>query len=91
MAIKYIYFKKIYHGYLKPENVLLCLSDESLPIVKIKDMGLSKVVDKTRLSQRSTAVPLRGFVPLSAQTQISCLSCPQRHMGKRQLHKKESN
>ena len=34
---------------MKPENALLCWSDESLPIVKITDMGLSKLVDKTRL------------------------------------------
>ena len=58
MAIKYLHFKKICHRDLKPENVLLCLSDEWLPIVKIKDMGLSKLVDKTRLSQRSMAMPL---------------------------------
>ena len=32
-------------------------------IMKIKDMGLSELVDKTRLSQRSTAMPLRGFAP----------------------------
>ena len=31
--------------------------------MKIKDMGLSEIVDKTRLSQRSTAMPLRGFAP----------------------------
>ena len=62
---------------LKPENVLVCLSDELLPIVKIKNMGLSKLVDKTR----STAMPLRGFAPLSAQIQVSCLTCPQRHTG----------
>ena len=80
-AIKYLHFKKICHRDLKPENVLLCLSDESLPILKIKDMGLSKLVDKTRLSQRSTAMPLRGFALLSAQTQVSCLPCPLRHMG----------
>ena len=62
MAIKYLHFKKIFHRDLKPENVLLCLSDESLPIVKIMDMGLSKLVDKTRLSRRSTAMPLSPSV-----------------------------
>ena len=36
-AIKYMYFKKICHRVLKPENVLLCSLDESLPIVKIMD------------------------------------------------------
>ena len=29
--------------------MLLCWSDESLPIVKITDLGMSKLVDKTRL------------------------------------------
>ena len=76
-----MHFKKICHCDVKPENNQVCLSDKSLPIVKITDMGLSKLVDKTRLSQRSTAVPLRGFAPLSAQTKISRLICPQRHMG----------
>ena len=69
-AIKYKHFKKICHGEMKPENVLLCLSDESLPIVMIKDMGLSKLVDKTRLRQRSTAMPLRGFVPMSVRFHV---------------------
>ena len=86
-GIKYLHFKKICQRNLKPENLLLCMSDESLPIVKIKDIGLSKLVDKTRLSQRSTAMPLRGFAPLSAQTQDSCapnsacvsLICPHWH------------
>ena len=48
-AIKYLHFKKICHKDLKPKNVLLCWSDESLPIVKITDMGMSKLVDKTSL------------------------------------------
>ena len=66
LATKHLHFKNICHKNLKPENMLLCLSDELLPIVKIKDMGLSKLLGKTRLSQGSTAVPLIGFVPLSA-------------------------
>ena len=59
LAIKYLHVKKISHRDLKPEIVLLCLSDELLPIVKIKDVGLSKLVDKTRLSQRSKVMSLR--------------------------------
>ena len=81
LAIKYLHFKKICHRDLKPENVLLCSLDELLPIVKIKEMGMSRLVDNTRLSQRSNAMPLRGLEPLSALTEISCLPFPQRHMG----------
>ena len=81
LEIKYIHFKKICHRDLKVWNMLLCLLEELLPIVKIKGIGLSKLVDKTRLSRRSTTMPLRGFASLSAQTQVSCLTCPQWHTG----------
>ena len=48
-AIKYLHFKKIFHRDPKPENLLLYWSGESLPIVKITDMGMSMLVVKTRL------------------------------------------
>ena len=67
---------KIGHRDLKPDNKQLCLWDKFLPILKILDVGLSKLLEKTRLSQRSLAMPLRGFEPLSVQTQVSCLRCP---------------
>ena len=67
-----MHFKKICHRDVMPENKQLCFSVESQPIVKITDMGLSKLVDKTRLSQKSTAMPSEVFAPLSALTQISC-------------------
>ena len=57
-AIKYMHFKKISHSDLKSENEQLCLVDKSLPTMKITDMGLSKLVDKFRLTQKSTAMPL---------------------------------
>eukprot|EP00092_Neocalanus_flemingeri_P094274 GFUD01119867.1.p1 GENE.GFUD01119867.1~~GFUD01119867.1.p1 ORF type:complete len:515 (-),score=128.52 GFUD01119867.1:119-1663(-) len=44
-AIKYLHAKNICHRDLKPENVLLCTVDDSNPVVKITDMGLSKLVD----------------------------------------------
>lgn len=44
-AIKYLHSKNICHRDLKPENVLLCTVDDANPIVKITDMGLSKLVD----------------------------------------------
>ena len=44
-AIQYLHSKKICHRDLKPENVLLCSQDDSNPVIKITDMGLSKLVD----------------------------------------------
>ena len=41
--------QNICHRDLKPENVLLCSVDDSNPIVKITDMGLSKLVNGTVL------------------------------------------
>lgn len=49
-AIEYLHSKKICHRDLKPENILLCSVDDRNPLVKITDMGLSKLlVDQTRL------------------------------------------
>ena len=36
-AITYMHFKNIYQRDLKPESVMLCLSDKLLPIGKITD------------------------------------------------------
>jgi len=44
-AIAYLHSRNICHRDLKPENVLLCSIDDSRPIIKITDMGLSKLVD----------------------------------------------
>ena len=43
-GIKYLHSKNIAHRDLKPENILLCSDDDSNPVVKITDMGLSKLV-----------------------------------------------
>eukprot|EP00096_Caligus_rogercresseyi_P002470 TRINITY_DN14602_c1_g1_i1.p1 TRINITY_DN14602_c1_g1~~TRINITY_DN14602_c1_g1_i1.p1 ORF type:complete len:378 (+),score=115.29 TRINITY_DN14602_c1_g1_i1:136-1269(+) len=45
-AIKYLHSKQIAHRDLKPENILLDSNDpDKDPLVKISDMGLSKLVD----------------------------------------------
>jgi len=44
-AMEYLHSKKICHRDLKPENILLCSQDDKNPVVKITDMGLSKLVD----------------------------------------------
>ena len=44
-AIQYLHSKKICHRDLKPENILLCSQDDKNPVIKITDMGLSKLVD----------------------------------------------
>ena len=76
-----MHFKKIRRRDLKPENMLLYLLDKSLPIIKIKYMGLSKLVDKTRLSQMSMAMPLRGFCVHVTADSFFMFNLPQRHIG----------
>jgi len=44
-AMQYLHSKKICHRDLKPENILLCSLDDKNPVIKITDMGLSKLVD----------------------------------------------
>ena len=47
--MKYLHSRNICHRDLKPENVLLVSSDQHNLHVKIADMGLSKLVEKTHL------------------------------------------
>ncbi len=47
-AIQYLHSKKIVHRDLKPENILLHSNDDE-PLVKISDMGLSKLAINTQL------------------------------------------
>ena len=49
-AVEYLHKNKIAHRDLKPENVLLS-NDDSIPLIKISDMGLSKLVDHTTFLQ----------------------------------------
>ena len=48
-AVEYLHSRNICHRDLKPENVLLVSSDQHNLHVKIADMGLSKLVEKTHL------------------------------------------
>ena len=56
-AIQYLHSKKICHRDLKPENVLLCSQDDSNPVIKITDMGLSKLVDLGTVLQTYCGTP----------------------------------
>ena len=51
LAIKYFHSKNIVHRDLKPENILLDFVNEKdkFPLVKITDLGLSKLVDESVL------------------------------------------
>jgi len=44
-AIKYLHGQNICHRDLKPENILLSNVDDNDPIIKITDLGLSKLVN----------------------------------------------
>ena len=44
-AIEYLHAENICHRDLKPENILLCSDDDSNPVIKVTDLGLSKFVD----------------------------------------------
>ena len=48
-AIAYLHDRKICHRDLKPENVLLCSAEDQNPVLKLTDLGLSKLVEETVL------------------------------------------
>ena len=55
-AVKYLHKKNIAHRDLKPENILLS-NDDSNPLIKISDMGLSKLVDHATFLQTFCGTP----------------------------------
>ena len=55
-AVEYLHKKNIAHRDLKPENILLS-NDDSNPLIKISDMGLSKLVDHTTFLQTFCGTP----------------------------------
>ena len=42
---------------MKPENILLCSQDENNPVIKITDMGLSKLVDLNTVMKTFCGTP----------------------------------
>ena len=48
-AIAYLHGRKICHRDLKPENVLLCSAEDQNPVLKLTDLGLSKLAEETVL------------------------------------------
>jgi serine/threonine-protein kinase Chk2 len=56
--IQYLHSRKITHRDLKPENILLCSEDDSNPIIKITDMGLSKLVGYGTVCKTFCGTPL---------------------------------
>ena len=55
-AVEYLHRMNIAHRDLKPENILLT-NDDSDPLIKISDMGLSKLVDQTTFLQTFCGTP----------------------------------
>jgi serine/threonine-protein kinase Chk2 len=70
-GIKYLHYEKIAHGDLKPENILLCSEDEFRPIVKITDMGLSKLVGFDTVCKTFCGTPMY-FAPEVLLSRINC-------------------
>lgn len=56
-AIEYLHSHSIAHRDLKPENILLCSDDDANPVIKITDMGLSKLVDTDSLLKTFCGTP----------------------------------
>ena len=55
-AVQYLHQHNIAHRDLKPENILLS-NDDTNPLIKISDMGLSKLVDHTTFLQTFCGTP----------------------------------
>ena len=58
-AVEYLHSRKICHRDLKLENVLLASLDDKNPVLKITDMGLSKLLEDTVLK---TFCGTRGYL-----------------------------
>ena len=66
-GLAYIHSKQIIHRDLCGDNILLKLIDQSMPIAKISDFGMSKLLDPTKLSSTLSALAYRnGYLPPEA-------------------------
>ncbi len=65
-GLAYIHSKQIIHRDLCGDNILLKL-DQSMPIAKISDFGMSRLIDPTNLSSTLSALTYRnGYLPPEA-------------------------
>ncbi|MBI5199831.1 MAG: AAA family ATPase, partial [Nitrospirae bacterium] len=60
-CLAYVYKKGIYHGLLKPTNILI-LTDEYQTTVKLTDFGLNLLLDLTQIKEKKDIVSVFGYL-----------------------------
>lgn len=56
-ALKYLHDRGIIHRDLKPENFLVVDTDQEMPLVKMGDFGLAKVLEETSMARTLCGTP----------------------------------